>query len=266
MKLKSMSEKDIENFRHLQPAGWPDIAPEFEYYVKMPFCCPVKVVFKQRIIGIGAGISLGDTAWLAHIIVDKSFRRRGIGSFIVDQLLHHLTDTGCQTVSLIATELGYPVYKRAGFLAQTEYVFFTRKAPCQSIRLSTNIVPLTAEDVEEVFFLDKEVSGEERKRLLGAALNDGYTYKKNGKVLGYYLPEAGEGPIVAADGEAGTALMHLKYAATPKGVLPADNREGMAFFKENGFVEVMRAVRMFRGEGFSWQPQNIFSRIGGNLG
>ncbi|HBS58706.1 MAG TPA: hypothetical protein DEA44_05515 [Firmicutes bacterium] len=266
MKLKAMRGQDIEHFRHLQPEGWPDIAPEFEYYVNMPFCHPVKVVFKKRIVGIGAGISLGNTAWLAHIIVDKGFRRRGIGSFIVTQLLHHLTEAGCQTVSLIATELGYPVYKKAGFLAQTEYIFFARQAPCQSFPPSGNIVPLTAGDFAAVFSLDKQVAGEERKRLLGAALDNGYVYKKNGEVLGYYLPALGEGPVVATDGEAGTALMALKYAAAPKGVLPAANREGMSFFKENGFGEIMRAVRMYRGREFPWQPQNIFSRIGGNLG
>ncbi len=70
---------------------------------------------------------MGNTAWLAHIIVDPEYRKRGIGSLIVCQLLDFLKNSGCETVSLIATELGYSVYKKAGFVEQTEYAFFERE-------------------------------------------------------------------------------------------------------------------------------------------
>lgn len=90
--------------------------------------------------------------------------------------------------------------------------------------------------------------------------------KKNGKISGYYLPELGEGLIVADNREAGIELMKLKYSISNKGTLPVENREGIAFLKENGFVETRRAKRMILGKEFLWHPDKIYNRIAGNLG
>jgi GNAT superfamily N-acetyltransferase len=226
----------------------------------------VKVIIKSRIVGIGSGISLGKTAWLAHIIVDPEFRKRGIGSFIVEQLLDSLKKSGCETVSLIATELGYPIYRKAGFVEQTEYVFFGREEPLKDYCRPENIVQLANTNIDDLLNLDKEISGEDRKRLLTDNLEGCHVYQSNGKNIGYYLPELGEGLIIADNMEAGIELMRFKYAASDKGVLPVENREGIAFFKENGFVETRKAKRMILGKAFPWRPSNIFSRIGGNFG
>ena len=90
---------------------------------------PVKISIENKIIGIGTGIVFGNTAWLAHIIVNPEFRRRGIGRKIVIELLNIIKNTGCETVSLIATELGCPIYEKAGFIEQTKYAFFEKEKP-----------------------------------------------------------------------------------------------------------------------------------------
>lgn len=266
MVLESIVERDIQSLRKLQPDGWADIIPIFEYYIKMPFCKPVKVMLENRIVGVGSGISLGNTAWLAHIIVDPGFRKRGIGGFIVVQLLNCLKNSGCETVSLIATELGYPVYKKAGFVEQTEYVFFEREEPLKDYYRSENIVRLIDTKTEDIFYLDKKISGEDRSKLLIHRLENCYVYQRKGKIIGFYLPDIGEGLIVADDIKAGIELMKFKYSASNKGVLPLENIEGNVFLKENGFVESKKAIRMIIGKEFPWHPDKIFSRIGGNLG
>ena len=43
-------------------------------------------------------------------------------------------------------------------------------------------------------------------------------------------------------------------------------KEGIAFLKFNGFVEIIRAKRMVWGKDYLWCPSKIYSRIAGNLG
>ena len=266
MILDTIIESDLYNLRELQPEGWTDIIPIFDYYAKMPFCKPVKVTIENRIVGIGAGISFGNTAWLAHIIVNPEFRKRGIGSLIVDHLLIFLKNAGCETVSLIATDLGYKIYKKAGFAEQTEYVFFEREKQFKDYYRTENIVRCSNTNTEDIFSLDKNVSGEDRRRLLIDKLENSYVYQKNGKIIGYYFPDLGEGLIVADNIEAGIELMRLKFSTSNSGAMPVENREGIAFLKENGFIEIKRAKRMILGIKFPWHPSKIYNRIGGNLG
>lgn len=266
MILEPFIEKDLPNLRELQPERWPDIVPSFINYLRRPYCTPLKVTLENKLVGVGTGISWGKTAWLAHIIVAPEHRNKGIGSFIVRQLLHILNESGCETVSLIATEMGYPVYKKAGFIEQTEYVFFERETPLKTEYQSDNILRMLPEDQAELLALDKKISGEDRSPLLAEEIGSCYLYRENGKTLGYYLPGLGEGLIIAENHIAGIELMKFKYSISSKGSLPIDNKEGIAFLRNNGFQETKKNKRMFWGKGFSWCPDKIYARIGGNLG
>lgn len=106
---------DLIEIRELQPEGWPDIVPEFEFYIRKGFCHPLKAIDKGSIVGAGASILFSRTAWLAHIIVRKEHRKRGIGYKITQKLLNDQRVRSTGTVLLIATEPGRPVYEKAGF-------------------------------------------------------------------------------------------------------------------------------------------------------
>lgn len=266
MDMEPIMESDLQYLRELQPEGWPDITPVFINYLRRPFCTPVKVMSERKIVAIGAGISWGKTAWLAHIIVAPEHRNKGIGGSLVGQLLHSLQNSGCETISLIATDMGYPVYKKAGFIEQTEYVFFEKETPLKDIALSEEIIRLPAAKTQEIMVLDQTASGENRSNLLTDELNNCYVYLKKGRTLGYYLPGLGEGLIIANDNTAGIELMKLKYSITSKGSLPAENKDGIKFLKDNGFRETKTVKRMIWGKEFLWHPVQIYSRIGGNLG
>jgi GNAT superfamily N-acetyltransferase len=258
-------EKDLPGLAELQPDGWPDIIPEFGFYSRMPFCKAVRVTMEGRLAGVGAGISLGKTAWLAHIIVNPLFRKKGIGRSIVDHLLDWLDHSGCETVSLIATDMGYPLYRKTGFDDQTDYVFLKSEKPL-NLPDSTDTIPFTGAAAIDVFSLDKKVSGEDRSGIMMNRMLNAHVLRKNGHITGYFLPGLGEGPIVAEEIETGLAMMELRIPNSKQCVLPVENAAGIDFLKENGFVESKRAKRMVRGKRFSWQPDKIFNRIGGNFG
>ncbi len=267
MRPEAVTIKDLEEIRRLQPEGWPDIVPAFKSYLNQSFCHPVKIKLDNQIVGIGTLIVFDKTSWIAHIIVDKYFRNRGIGYRIVETLLRGLKGKGIETCLLISTELGMPVYKKAGFRIATEYIFLKREKPWIEFPVCENIVMFKDEYYPMIIRLDKMISGENREKLIKEYLDNSRIYVENNEVKGYYLPDLGEGLIFADTDKAGLELMKIKYSLVDKAVLPSDNSVGIEFLKNNGFaVADIKGTRMILGKGIDWKPEKIFSRIGGNYG
>jgi GNAT superfamily N-acetyltransferase len=266
MQLEPLTYDDLDEIRNLQPDGWPDIIPDFVFYIQSAFCFPVKAILNRKIVGIGASIIHEKTSWLAHIIVDVNSRNKGIGRQIVDHLLESHKNA-VETYSLIATEMGKPVYVRAGFRDVTEYFFFKRETPGNHFPISSSVHLCKKEYHESIFTLDQKISGENRKSLLKDYLDSSVVYLENNEVLGCYMPGLKEGLIIADTVAAGLELMKVKYAKIDKAVLPSDNIEGIHFLEQNGFYKIERVgTRMVLGKDIQWSPEKIYSRIGGNLG
>ena len=265
IRIETITINDIDSVKKLQPEGWGDIIPFIRFYTDSPFCFPVKFILDNEIAGTGTGIKLDNTAWLAHIIVSPNHRNKGIGLNIVKNLLKILKENKCGTVSLIATDLGYPVYKKAGFIEQTDYIVLERNGKTKNPVISKKIAGFT-DEFEDVYSLDKLISGEERKLILKDKLGESYLYKEKNKVCGFYIPGLWEGLIIAENETSGTELMKLRMQNSNKFSLPINNSKGIKFLKENGFAETKRFKRMIYGNEFKWNPQNIYNRIAGNLG
>lgn len=266
MKIEPLTKKDLDHLAPLQPQGWPDIKPALQFYLASPFCHAVKISKHNQMMGIGAGIVFGKTAWLAHIIVGPEFKGKGLAHKMVSHLLEKLTALECESVSLIATDLGYPIYEKAGFKKQTDYVFFKKESPLAPFEDSPRIIAFSPDDQKEMFKLDQAISGEDRRLIFSGKCESAWLYRENNQVTGIYLPDLGEGMIIAKNSRAGTALMKKKYRAVGNAVLPVDNGAGIEFLMENGFTETLRAARMIWGKPFVWQPDQIYSRIAGKLG
>jgi len=58
MNFGTVTYQDLERIRHLQPEGWPDILPHFDFYVNSLFCYPIWAEVDGRIVGVGASIHL----------------------------------------------------------------------------------------------------------------------------------------------------------------------------------------------------------------
>lgn len=267
MTFEILSNSDLEHIRHLQPSGWTDIMVEFEFYVNASFCHPIKIEINNKIIGIGAAIEFGKTAWLAHIIVDPEHRRKGIGYQIVEVLLEYLENRSIETFLLIATDMGLPIYEKAGFRIVCEYTYLKKEIFQHTRKISDHIVHFSEENLDIIYKLDREVSGENRSWLLSDYLTDSYVYMENNVIIGYYLPKLREGLIIAKSNIAGIELLKIKITTHDKIVLPSDNLTGIEFLLNNGFGRLeVKGTRMIRGKNIDWQPEKIFSRIGGNLG
>ncbi|WP_086347507.1 GNAT family N-acetyltransferase [Candidatus Enterococcus clewellii] len=57
----------------------------------------------------------GRTGTILNVYTKKSFRSQGIASQLVQQLIKEAEELQLDKVDLMATKLGYPVYKKLGF-------------------------------------------------------------------------------------------------------------------------------------------------------
>lgn len=266
MQVESLEQGDLNSVSVLQPEGWQDITSVICFYIQSSFCFPIKVTVDKKIAGIGTAIIHNDVAWLAHIIVHPDNRNKGIGKLITHFLVDKARAKDCDTIYLIATDLGEPVYKNLGFKTETEYLFFKDIRLNESWRTIENIVAFTDDFKTQVAGLDKQVSGEDRLLHLAQHLEGAFVYLQDNIVEGFYLPAFGEGLIVANTITAGIELMKLRFTTKDNAAFPAGNVSATAFMHQNNFKEFKRAKRMRLGIKREWQPESFFNRIGGNLG
>lgn len=266
IRIRKCNLFDIESIRYLQPVGWDDITFYFKFYCYHNFCYPIVAIMKNRIVGVANGILNENSGWLAHIIVTEDCRHKGIGYQLTNHLVNYLHNYGCRTLLLIATEMGEGLYRRFGFKTVGNYIFFK----CKKLDVnfdSSNIREFNPADLNAILELDKSVTGENRSQMLCQFLSHAWVYLNKNKIDGFFLPDFGEGMIIANDDKAGIALLTFKNTLKAgKCVLPDENQAGIIFLKTKGFNSFLKAPRMVLGEKIKWKPACIFSRAGGFYG
>src|SRR5690242_9332648 len=75
-----------------------------------------------QIVGTGGAIAFGRTAWIGGIAVAPSARGGGLGRRLTEAALEWVGAR--ETVLLLASELGRPIYDRLGFVAECRYRVF----------------------------------------------------------------------------------------------------------------------------------------------
>ena len=265
--IRNMEWIDLENIREFQPEGWSDIAELFRYNLLASFCLPVKLVREDRMVAVGNIIFNQDTAWLSQIIVHPAQRNKGLGTAVTKALLDRIDAIKFKTVLLDATFLGYPVYKKLGFELVSEYLHLTsvedRPQPTFN---SSFIKPFEEKYREQIFALDRAVTGENRALKLMEEMNRSLLWIKGGKVEGVYFPFLGKGPIIASQPEAGIELMQCRMSVQKSAMFPIENTVAAEFLFAHQWVEARRSRRMILGEPLNWKPAYIYNVISGAFG
>jgi GNAT superfamily N-acetyltransferase len=266
LNTEPLLHSDLIHIPSLQPEGWYNIQPIHAFYTSVDFCFPLKLMIDGRMAGIGTGIVHGDVAWLGHIIVHPDFRNRGLGGIITKALVEQMHAKNCKTIYLIATELGEPVYKKIGFETETEYVFFKDLVKNIDWNPSAEVIPYNPSHKDQIIEIDRFVSGENRMVHLERFLSNGFVHMTDDIVNGFYLPDFGDGVILATKLNAGLDLMRLRLAAKDNASFPIDNVDALRFMRDNNFQEFRKAKRMRLGPERELNLQFVYNRIGGNVG
>ncbi|MCE6990027.1 GNAT family N-acetyltransferase [Dyadobacter sp. CY323] len=258
---------DLDQLPALQPPTWGDLVPRFAYFIESEYCRPIKISENGQVVAIGTSIYHQDTVWLACIVVHPDHRNKGLGLTMTKSLIQDIDQERYQTIYLDATDFGYPVYLKLNFGVEMAYGHFSRKEPLSSSSsLSEKILPFSEEYKNQIFELDRQVSGEDRRGVLSDFIGSAYLYMEESRVLGYYIPDWGDGPVLAIDDVAGIELlrMHIQRAGTA--ILPIDNKSAIQFLEANGFQQLRFSRRMVLGKKRDWKADKIFNRISGQLG
>jgi len=265
MQIQPIISSDLPFLKPFQPPEWGDIYPSLECYTQHDFCHPIKIIENGSIIGIGCTILFEDTAWLAHIITHPEHRSKGVGTLITQTLLDRIP-IEYETIYLIATDLGEPVYTKLGFETETEYAFLKGGSIENDSEISPNIILYENKFRNEILELDRLISGEGRLKLLGKDLPNARLYISNNKLEGFYMPTLREGFIAALDHEAGIELLKLRLKVQEVCILPVDNIPAIVFLEKHNYAEFRTAKRMRLGKERYWQSGNIYNRISGQFG
>lgn len=266
MHIQTLEHSDLNLLNELIPPGWEGSITKIDFYLKANHCFPIKVMLDGKIVGVGAAIIHADVAWLAHIITHPNYRNRGIGKLITQSLVDIASSKNCESIYLSATELGEAVYEKLGFEVETEYVAFIGEKVPDIKWDAESIVPYKESFKEQIAAIDMQVTCENRMIELEEHLSSGFVYLEEKKVLGFYLPNLGDGVILATSAIAGQELMKLRLKEETYAAFPIENAIATSFMQQHNFKELRREKRMRLGKKRAWQPTNIYNRIGGNLG
>lgn len=266
MKVQALEKEDLKLIADLQPDGWSNIIPNYDFYIKSSFCFPIKVLVNDDIVGIGATIIHHEVAWLGHVIVHSAHRGKGIGKDLTQTLIDIGHQHNCETIYLMATELGAPVYSKLGFVTDTEYLFFKDISVDLELLNPDRIVSYKPEFKSQISSIDHVATGEDRMMHLEGELENGFVYVNNDKIEGFYLPSFGYGLVVANDALAGLELLKLHLKSHDKVAFPKENVSATDFLYHKGFKEYDAAKRMRLGKVRPYKLQNLYNRVAGNIG
>src|SRR5664280_2258393 len=101
--------------------GWRDRRAFYGFALRTPTCQPLVGVVDGRIVATGVATVNGSVGWLGAVAVEEAVRGRGYGRAVTEELRRRLLAAGCETLSLVATPAGRPLYERMGFRLATHY-------------------------------------------------------------------------------------------------------------------------------------------------
>lgn len=278
--LRRLTISDL-GFAHglSRAAGWNQTRRDWERFLSLaPEGCFL-AEDEGRPAGTATTTAYGKKlAWIGMVLVDPSFRRRGIGTALLEAAIRHLRDHAkVACVRLDATPEGRPLYEGLGFVAEWDLRRWARsESP-----VSGEIDPLPPEWEGNPLppaslALDRAVFGADRSLLLESlrtgsddalALPDGsFGFRRAGE-RAHYL-----GPVTGAAPEAGLALAERLLSRCPGDRplfwdLPEANAAAAGLASRLGFAPARVLTRMRLGDGASVQdPSRIFGLAEPGLG
>ncbi|MFE7551082.1 GNAT family N-acetyltransferase [Streptomyces gardneri] len=187
-----------------------------------------------------------ELAAIGMVLVAEAYARQGVGRRLMQ---HVLAEAGDTPLTLHATPNGQPLYEQLGFIetSRSEMVSgrfsFTTPAPDVPVR------PATAEDLQAILRLDREVFGLDRTHILTrlpAFADHLRVAEENGEITGFAaawpnMDTHVVGPLIAKDPATAQALIASLAAATDRPLrtdIDVRHTTLLSWAKENGIDSI----------------------------
>jgi GNAT superfamily N-acetyltransferase len=277
MQIRDMTEADIDAAVAMMVAGgWGERRPFMEAVLAVPCCEPLVGTVDGRVVATGLVTVNGAVGWVGSIFVDPAMRGRGLGRAMTEEVCRRLEAAGCETLALIASELGRPIYERMGFRIDGWYQVH-RAAPLPSPPVpppGVRLRPMLPADLERVGALDRRATGEDRSVLLGSLVDRGWVLEDGdggagGRLRGFLVAiNADSGALVAPDPADALVLLHqLRFLGSGRtgvvrSVVLDVHVPGRRLLAETGWEWSFQTPRMLRGPAIVLDPSLIWGVLG----
>lgn len=262
--LRLLTVDDLDDaFRLSTIAAWNQRPEDWRILLQIAPGAAFGAVIDGSVAGTAIGINYGGFWWIAMMLVDPSYRRRGLGRRLLEAAMAaapaHLP------MRLDATTLGRPLYLQYDFEDESVLSRHVRSgAPAEgpASRASTtgvDVRSMRSSDLATIIEQDRTSFGGDRAAVLEWALDDaphfahvvytrdapaGYCFGRRGRLFDQI------GPVVAGDERIAQALASaaLDAAADRPLVVDAFDRhsEFAAWLGTRGFIVQRPLVRMRR--------------------
>jgi len=227
-----------------------------------------------RVVATSVAIRYKRTGWIGHVFVRPDLRGRGLGTRMTLVAQRVLERAGCDSIVLVATDLGRPIYERLGFRIESSYHEMRGTALPKTVELAP-YRPLLPSDRAALLALDRQVSGDDRGPMLARFEAFAWGLPRNGGLAGAavplpwggvwaaFLPGAGEAETTAL-----VRIIRTVGSIGPEVVVypPDENRRAIDLLRDNGFEELRTIPRMVLGKRSQWTPAAVWNPMSLGLG
>jgi len=260
LSFRNLLETDISFAMELKNiARWNQTESDWQRYLLFePDGCFV-ALYDGRPVGTVTAIDYEKRfGWIGMVLVHPEYRRKGIGTALLQKAIKYLKDIGVETIKLDATPEGKKVYIPLGF--HDEYDLDRRQGT--GIAVNCDEFPAIKEkDINDIIRFDAHIFGADRGNVIRNLIKESPEYSffardHNDQVEGYITARRGfnayyVGPFVSnslslADGL--FAFMLNKLAREKIFIdTPRLNKDGVKIVEKHGFTIQRGFTRMFLG-------------------
>ncbi|WP_339680757.1 GNAT family N-acetyltransferase [Cyclobacterium marinum] len=258
--LREMQLSDLEAAMRLKTVeGWNQTEADWQLILaENPSLCLV-VEGEDAVVGTVCAYSYQNKlAWIGMMLVDRSYRRRGISKRLMREVIQRIGDK--QTIKLDATPAGQKVYEQLGFVKEYSLFRWIRPKEASSIKesVTVEVQVVTPDDFPDILSYDYKVFGLDRAKLLEQLFerlpNGAFLVKEREEIVGYVFCRLGSkllqlGPMIASNDFVAQTLI-TRILKTFEGHdfvldLGVHHYKLYSWLVNRGFVKQRELIRMY---------------------
>lgn len=255
MKIELLTSDDIKTaMRLVEIAGWNQTYTDWQRIISYEPTGCFKAVLDDRLVGTVTTTSYeSKIGWIGMMLVDPDYRRRGIGSVLMQSAIDYLKSINTDCIWLDATPMGQTVYERLGFQSLYSFHRWHLSCACFNKQIKSKFDRFTQINLHSYHqVLDRRLFGYDRFDYIERLRKDstliasqkGFGMIRQGRIANYLGPLVAENIDVAID----IASILLEVSETEVFLdYPGNSALFINWLLANKFSPVRTLTRMWLG-------------------